>query len=189
MMDSHPFLSSTQSLYPRLVGKRWAELPEQVRAAHNPSARLRGTFRVRRGRGLGAGFLCRLFRLPPPGRQVPVILDIAAGEAREVWVRRVGNTCFATLQWSEGGALIERSGPIELQFHLRASGGVLRYRQVGCRLRIGPLRVPVPSWVAPRVAARESAGRGDGETRVWVRIRLPGGRLLLSYGGRLQREG
>lgn len=177
-------------LYERLLGGAWKELDEPVRRLHE-----RGTgpcgdglFAVRGG-NFFARSLARLAGLPAGGEAVRVCLSVTQTEdgAAERWHRTFEGRVFDTLQREgEGRLLAERAGPFELLFRLSVERGALVYTHAGAALRVGPLRLPLPRALAPRVDARESAA-DDGE-RVLVRVssRAPLVGLMLSYEGRLR---
>jgi hypothetical protein len=79
----------------------------------------------------------------------------------------------------------EQVGIVELHFQLEAVDGALVYRQVSAKLRLGPLAVPLPKFLRPRVEAREIAD-GPGRTRVAVLLTMPLIGWLISYDGYLE---
>lgn len=93
-----------------------------------------------------------------------------------------------TVQWSgSDGSLIESSGPVQLAFALSADNGSLRYRQIHAAFRIGPITIPLPSWLAPNIVAVESPAP-DGGTKVFVEVSAPLIGLLAAYEGQLFAE-
>ena len=85
------------------------------------------------------------------------------------------------------GVLAEHIGPLEIRFRLEVSAGALTYRPGGAALRLGPLRLPLPSWLAPRVSAREKAVGDPNRTHVWVEVSVPLLGLLVAYEGTVTR--
>jgi hypothetical protein len=177
-------------LYERLLGEAWGELDEPVRRLHERGTGPcgEGLFAVRRGNFFARG-LARLFGLPSAGEGVRVCLSVTQTEdgAAERWHRTFEGRVFDTLQREgTGGLLAERAGPVELLFRLSVEGGALVYTQAGAALRVGPLRVPLPRPLAPRVEARERAA-DDGEgVLVYVSSGAPLVGPMLSYEGRLR---
>lgn len=177
-------------LYERLLGEDWNSLDVPVRRLHERGAGPcgEGMFAVRGG-NLFARTLARLFGLPAGGEAVRVCLSVTREEGGEAerWHRTFEGRVFDTLQREgEGGLLAERAGPLELLFRLSVEGGALVYTQAGAAVRFGPLRVPLPRSLAPRVGARERAA-DDGEgVHVQVSSRAPLVGLMLSYDGRLR---
>jgi hypothetical protein len=104
----------------------------------------------------------------------------------EKWTRRFGDRTWITIQQEVGrGVLAERVMKIlELRFRLVVSRGALVYEQVGASLRFGPVTIPLPKRVSPRVEACERAVNGSqDETSVAVSVSLPLIGFLLSYEG------
>jgi hypothetical protein len=176
-------------LYERLLGEAWGEVDGPVRRLHERGSGPcgEGVFAVRRG-NFFARSLARLFGLPAGGDAVRVRLSVTQteGGAAERWHRTFEGRVFDTLQREGvGGLLAERAGPVELLFRLSVEGGALVYRQAGAALRIGPLRVPLPRRLAPRVEARET-GADDGRgVNVCVSSSAPLVGLMLTYEGLL----
>ena len=86
------------------------------------------------------------------------------------------------------GRLRETIGALELELRVGIEGPDLVYASTGARLRLGPLRLRLPRGLAPRVEAREGASVLPGETRLDVRVMLPGVGLLLAYSGGMRPE-
>jgi hypothetical protein len=89
-------------------------------------------------------------------------------------------------QWARAdGRLAERVGLGELRLRLGVERGGLTYDTIGCALCLGPLRLPFPLRLSPRVTAWEHVVPGTDQIDVLVEMRLPVLGLLISYGGRL----
>ncbi len=178
------------TLYPRLLGPSWHELAAPVRRAHLDGASLRavGSFRIRHGTNRFARFLARLLRLPSVTEAADAWLVVTPLGRGERWMRSFDGRLLTSTQWEgSGGRLIERIKLLELQFWLEVRAGALFYRQVGASLRFGPLRVPLPRWMAPRVEAREEPD-GAGRMHVLVSVTVPRVGLLVSYEGHIERQ-
>ena len=130
--------------------------------------------------------------MPPESDAARMRLQIEGGPEREVWRRWFESHEMITTQYEgPGGALIERAGLVELRLALTVSGGALVYRQTGARLRLGPLALPIPAAIAPRVSAKEAPGDVEGRMSVLVVTTLPVIGELLRYSGwiAVQEEG
>ncbi len=171
-----------RSLYPELLGEAWASLPRPVRELHGgPAPGGAGRLRVERARGWLGSCLGALFALPAPGEH-EVTVEIEQGPTgNEVWQRRFGDAPLVTYQRREGARLVERLGRVELAFELTASGDALVFEQRGQWLAVGPLRVPLPRWISPRIRAH-ARGRAHA-VFVHVQLVVPGVGVLLSYEG------
>ena len=161
------------SLYQNLLGASWAELAENVRAMHTTAgAEVRGHFTITHGTRRAARWAAWAGRLPAAGAQVPVTLRVTTdARGRESWQRNFGGTPLITQQLAINEGLAEKLGILWLLFDLSVAEGALHYQQKRAWLGLGPVRVPVPHWAAPRIAAREWA-EGEG-TQVLVEVSLP----------------
>lgn len=72
---------------------------------------------------------------------------------------------------------------LDLAFQLAIHERGLKYSQIGAAIMAGPIRVPLPKGLAPRVEAIELPDDLPGRTRVRVNIALPGIGQLMSYDG------
>jgi Domain of unknown function (DUF4166) len=179
------------ALYPRLVGDAWAELDASVQHWHDATPQVQGTglFTVRHGQGRLAHFLVRLLRLPASGEALATRLVILRHPWGETWSRTFAGKALTTVQYQRGADLLaERLGCLEFRFRLRVIEQALDFWHTGTAGVLGPLRVPLPRWMSPRIAAREWAGLEEGSLQVAVRISLPFTGLLMAYEGCLKRE-
>jgi hypothetical protein len=166
----------------------WESLPEAVRRAHEPGSFV-GCFEVRRGEGLLARFVAGVSRFPPPGRDVRARLTVTEKPDGTRWARRFGERDLVTTQRVlPGGLTAERLGCFECVFRLRLDERGVAYDQVAAALTLGPLRVPLPLLLAPRVESRVEAASGGRACRVSVAIAVPIAGFLLSYEGIVSRE-
>jgi hypothetical protein len=169
-----------------VAGAAWEEIDGTVRRAHaaeqEPIPRP-GRFCVRRGTGLAARLLSRLLRLPASGEDVALELTIIPAGTGETWRRRFDGVPFETAQWlAPDGALAERVGFVRLPFRLAAEAGALVYRHCGTALLVGPLALPLPAAISPRVGAEERPGP-EGMVRGRVAVSLPLLGRLIEYEG------
>jgi hypothetical protein len=186
-----PEQSASTALYPRLVGDAWAALDVSVQQWHDATPKVQGTglFTVRHGQGCLARFLVWLLRLPTSGEALATRLVILRHASGETWSRTFAGRALMTGQYQRGADLLaERLGCLEFWFHLRVVEHALDFWHTGTACVLGPLRVPLPRWVSPRVVAREWTGLGDGSLQVAVRVSLPFIGLLMAYEGCLKRE-
>jgi hypothetical protein len=180
--DTHTAIETARerSLYEELLGPAWVGLPPVLRRLHREGGAA-GHFTIRRGRGMLPVLLGWLCRFPAAGEDVPTRLVVRREGAGQCWERTFGTHALATTQCARGGLLVERFGPMECVFRLRAEGSGLHYEQIGAWLCLGPWRLPLPGPFAPHIQA-EALEVAEG-MRVHVRIgsALVGG--LLSYEG------
>lgn len=175
-------------LYARLLGPRWHELAEIVRRLHGAGevVHAAGTFRVRHGGNRAARFLAWLARLPAASEAVDLRLIVTPVGAQEEWRRHFADQLLVSRQWRHAdGLLAERIGLAELGLQVTVHDNALRYESKRVALPLGPLRIRLPGWLAPRVTACE---KPEGNAlHVSVEVRLPLLGILIAYEGTLIR--
>lgn len=174
------------SLYASVLGSAWEHLPGIVRRLHQ-EGRFHGRFAIRRGQGPLSAVLGWLCRFPAAGEDVATRLVVRRDGALQHWERSFAGHALHTVQraW-EGGRLGERFGPMECVFRLRAVEGGLAYEQVGTRLCLGPLGLPVPRVLAPRIEGLATEAPGGMAVRVSIGTAFTG--WLLVYEGVVRPE-
>lgn len=179
---------STVGLYRRLLGAAWDDLVPAVQRLHGDGevVHAAGTFCVRHGNWL-ARRAAWLAGLPAPGECVDVRLTVVPAAGGEEWRRSFAGRPMVSRQWDRDGLLVEDLGPAVLRFRLTAAGGALVYTLAGVTMKLGPLRLPLPRWAAPRVGGSEAPTPGGGGVTVAIEVRLPLVGLMVSYGGTLRR--
>jgi hypothetical protein len=186
-----PESNAATALYPRLVGEAWAELDASVQRWHNAARQVQGTglFTVRHGQTGLARFLVWLLRLPTSGEALATRLVLERHAWGETWSRTFAGRALLTVQYQRGTELLaERLGWLEFWFRLRVIEHTLDFWHTGTAGVLGPIRVPLPRWLAPRITAREWAGLEEGSLQVAARVSLPCIGLLMAYEGCLKRE-
>ncbi len=168
------------SLYQRVLGPRFAELPAAVQRMHAPGwgLRARGQARVD-GPDTGlARAVARVFRFPPGADLVETVVSFQPLAGQERWVRSFGNRRFASVlsAATRPGRLRERFGPFSFELELLTDrSGVLGMPIRAWRL--GPLRLPL--FLAPISVATEcvdTAGRFGFDVELRLPLRM--GRLV-----------
>ena len=182
---------TAMALYQRIVGDSWRELDAPVRLLHSTGALMRGagSFNVRRGNRRAARLLASLFRLPETGENVSTRVVVTPCRDGERWHRTFAGKSFVTKQRAHAGPfLAERIGMIEILFRLEVKNGALFYQQTMAVLDLGPWRMPLPGWLAPRVVASEQVAAGATRVQVSVSVDAPVVGLLVAYSGTIERE-
>jgi hypothetical protein len=170
------------SLYRRLLGPRFADLPPLLRALHDGtrSTRWQGRADVERGMSLVVRLLATVFRLPPagPDQRLTVTFEVA-GDA-EIWTRTFGDKRFRSVQSEQAGKLHETVGLSRLIMSVSADTAGLQLTMLGARL----VGVPLPRFLVPQIRAVESeqGGRFHFDVEAW----LPGFGRLVRYRGWLE---
>ena len=176
------FERATDSLYQRVLGNAFAQLPEPVRNMHRRSLIARGVARVDGADRLIGRLAAAIFRLPTATEHVPVTVEITAQAGRERWVRDFGGRRFAsTLSAAPTpGCLLECFGPLRFVLGLPTGPGGIEAMPV-LAWRLGP--IPLPRRLAPVSIATENVD-ADGRFRFDVELRLPlGFGRLVRYQG------
>ena len=170
------------TLYRRVMGEAFAQLPRQVRRLHevNGDAGAAGEGRVVSGKNVLARLACRIMRFPPPG-DYPVHVHFTERGAAETWTRDFGGHHFRSVLSRKGPWLSERFGPISFLFDLPSDERGLKMRLRGWRF----LGVPLPLGLAPRIEATET--EEVGRFRFDVRASLPFIGDVIHYSGWLER--
>lgn len=169
------------SLYRRLLGPDFDRLPLVLRTFHDSAGGGlgAGVFRVQRSTRRVARAAARALRLPPEGDQVLLTLRVTVDDGRELWERTFGTHQLRTMQWLEGGRLLERIGAATLAFDVTGDECGMRFRSVDFRC----LGVAVPRGLAITV---EADVRGfEAHWEVAVVVRAPRVGVITSYEGRI----
>jgi hypothetical protein len=167
------------SLYRRLLGPAFDTLPPALRSFHDVETEWRGraSFRVTRGKGVLRNLTAALGGLPPEGENVPLRLRVVAEGARERWIRHFGGHKLESVQWAQGGLMVESFRGMRLGFRLAVEGPALKLYPARAWL----LGLPWPRFLAPRGTGVE-VGQADG-CAVVVRVELPLLGFLVQYEG------
>ena len=184
--------TETVNLYQRLLGDAWHALPDVLKRMHGTDAQFAasGEMDVTLGRFIGAGFVRWALRMPRREERVPVELRVWRDRECEHWDRRIGAWPFPTVQWAEGGLLIERYGSLDFPMTVASDSESLTHssdRMLLCVLGRGwplPRRLSIHTWGTERRSASV-----PGAMDVSVRIETPFGQLLVGYDGTLQVSG
>lgn len=171
------------------MGDAWPALAETVRRKHGAGRPVhgKGLFSVTRGPGRIGLMLAIILRMPPEARSVATTLTITPTIDGERWNRNFGGWRLSSTQFvAAENVLAERIGIIEFRFRLEVDDGALSYVQCGALLRFGRVSLSLPSWLAPRVRAREEPR--DEWTHVTVSVELPLAGRIIAYDGLLSLD-
>ncbi|MGH6892219.1 MAG: DUF4166 domain-containing protein [Dongiaceae bacterium] len=173
-------------LFQGVLGAGFSHLPKAIRDLHDRAicGSASGQCDVDRGRSITARIISALFRLPPPGRDLPLTVILSAKGDQETWERNFGGYIMrSVLSGSkQSGYVIERFGPIAFTIHLRRGGARLNYDIVEGRF----LGLSLPRWLLPKSATYEESL--EDVFRFDVRISLPVIGLLAHYRGWLKPD-
>ena len=174
-------LSAPPTLYERIMGDRFGQLPPEVRAIHDVfrDGGAAGEAMVTGAANPVAALIARIVGFPKPGTHC-LHVHFREVDGRESWMRDFGGRRFQSHLSQRGRWLVERFGPFRFAFDLPSDTQGLS--MVMQRWWIGPM--PLPEWLAPRSTAREWAE--DGRFHFDVPIALPLIGRLVHYRGWLE---
>jgi hypothetical protein len=174
-------VTSHLSVYERLLGDRYRDLPPAVQVFHRLSGtvHLNGAVTVGRGEaGLG-DYVARFMRLPKPAATRPFTFILLAGTRSERWTRCFESGPLTSTVASADPYLTERIGLLTWWYEVQTANEALTMRLV----RVTAFGCPLPAFLVPQVFAIE---RGTGDRFHFdVTVRWPGARRLISYCGEL----
>lgn len=175
IVQNHP------TLYRRSLGQGFDALPTVLRDFHDLpfGGMAQGVLLVTRGKGLLRQIMAGLMRLPKPGDEVPVFLEVRVQDDTEWWIRNFASHRIVTRQWLEDGLLIEAAGPLRFGFRMAADPAGMRFEFARCWIS----SLPVPLALSPRVNASAAEYEDGWWVRVSVEVPILG--LLTQYEGKM----
>jgi hypothetical protein len=140
-------------LYQLVLGTAWQDLPESIRAMHQPrgnSWQAAGIAKVERGSGWLSRLIGRLIGLPETGENIPVRVVFELTASGEIWTRDFAGKSFQSYQYAAPGRgeklLRESFGALSFGIALVPDGDILnlvirRWSLLGIRLPLlmGPV--------------------------------------------------
>ncbi|MBV8656473.1 MAG: DUF4166 domain-containing protein [Burkholderiales bacterium] len=170
---------STDSLYARVLGKHFAQLPTVLRIFHGvPGLHWQGRATVVGSTNLLLRAMAGLAGLPKPGVCVAVSVHVARTVRGESWLRDFAGRPMMSTQHPFGAAIMETIGLLRVHLSSRVANGVLYQHALVGRL----IGIPLPRWLGFSVYAREWA---EGERLHFSVACFLFGRPLLRYTGNL----
>jgi hypothetical protein len=174
----------TESVYRRVLGARFDQLPAILRNFHDAAggSRARGTFQITRGDGLLRNAVAALLGFPRAGKDVPVRLEVRVEGDRERWLRHFPGRTLITTQWAEGQVLMESIGSTSFSSAIDIHGSRLSYEF----RRAWFVGIPLPAWLSPYVDGRVDAGETGWSVAVHVYAPFLG--KIVQYEGWVEPE-
>jgi hypothetical protein len=165
-------------LYVRVMGGRYAALPEAVRTMHRVcgDAGASGEATVDRGTNMAARMVAAVMGFPRAGAH-PLHVSFIERDGVEQWTRSFGNQRFTSHLSERNGRLVERFGPLRFHFDLPSDARGLEMRIV----RWSCFGVPLPLALAPQSVAREWEEGGRFHFDVSIALPLVG--MVVHYRG------
>lgn len=170
------------SLYRRALGAAYGWQSMAGQELHDAGrSRWTGRCTVDGAQTAAGHLLARLFQLPAPAVDVPIVVEFAASDGGEVWTRRIGGRVMRSRHYigrrKPSGWVVEQFGPFAFDLKLSAKDSCLDFVLAGMRF----CGVPLPSALWPRINADES--EEEGRFRFDVKISLPLVGRLVRYRG------
>lgn len=146
-------------LYPQLLLDDFAKLPSVLRDFHSApgGSKASGTVTVRHVNH----WLARMAGFPPSGDNIPLQVDVDAGDDEEVWTRRFGAAVLRSVQSRHGDLLVEAVGPVRVFFRVSADPAGMRFESERARF----WKIPLPL----RIRAEARGNRSSWNIEVTVR--------------------
>jgi hypothetical protein len=164
-------LTKPPGLFQRALGPGWDGLPDVVKRGHELERELHGEgeFDITAGDSWLMRIAARLMGMPRAGRAVRTRLDVVRDGEELVWRRDFGGSHFDSRMYAiDGGRIAECRGLVELCLRVTAEDGGIVYRSEAVRLRLGGLRISLPSVFAPRIDGRVWADGDAMRTRIQI---------------------
>jgi hypothetical protein len=173
-------------LYQLVLGTAWGDLPEPIRAMHQPRGnrwQAEGAASVARGSGRLSRLIGRLIGLPEAGENIPVRVVFELTSSGEIWTRNFAGKSFSSFQYAAPGRaknlLCESFGVLSFGIALVPEGEVLhlvirRWSVLGIRL---------PMILAPVCRSYEFVEHD--RFHFYVEITHPLAGLIVHYQGHL----
>ncbi|MBV9591370.1 MAG: DUF4166 domain-containing protein [Hyphomicrobiales bacterium] len=176
-------ISEDDTLYRRILGKAWTELPSEIHDIHNVAdiSWARGRARVERGRSVLARLAAWFVGFPESAKDIEITVKFEAQDGVERWTRRFGEKSFSSRQFAGSGRssnlLCEDFGLLSFAMALVVDEGRLRL----IPRRWSALGIPLPQWLCPRAIAYETVDNGRFHFHVEIGHALTG--LIVRYRG------
>jgi NAD(P)-dependent dehydrogenase (short-subunit alcohol dehydrogenase family) len=170
------------SLYRRVLGSAYEEMPAPWRALHDSGASTwQGQCVCDPAETWIGRLISRLFQFPVADSEAPISVEFTGSGAGEVWTRRIGGRVMRSRQYigtrGKRGAVVEQFGPLAFDLDLPITKGRMDLVMTGVRF----LGVALPRWCWPRIKAFETGA--EGRFQFDVEIGLPAIGRLVRYRG------
>jgi hypothetical protein len=169
----------TNSLYRQVLGNDFELLARELQIFHGTTGRIKlsGRCSVTGPQTLLGKLMGWVFALPKTTEETGLLFELDADTMQETWRRHFPNRLMISRMRVVAGTLVERLGPIDLHFGLRAGEGKLAMLLQG--ISVGGIRCP--KFLVPSVLAEETASPGKLHFNVAAQLPIVG--LLVAYQG------
>lgn len=158
------------------LGDEYEKLAPLIQVSHLGRTRLEGHADIQRGNPL-AQILCLLTGMPRSAKNARFVVEGDHLPEGMRWNRLINGKPMNSWFALDKGLLVEKLGFIHMSMKLRVEESALIYTIVKTKI----LGIPIPSFLAPRVEAREEQVGNDYVFQVAVSLPLVG--LLIKYAG------
>lgn len=169
------------SVYRQVLGTDFHLLAPELQRFHSIAGRveLSGKLSVKGPRGAAGRLMSALFALPKATAETSFKFELDADARQETWRRHFPGRLMVSNMRVGAGMLVERFGPINFHFHLKADNGQLNMLLQSVTV----FGVRSPRFLMPTVLARETGAHGKLHFSVSAHLPLVG--LLAEYRGYL----
>lgn len=169
------------SLYRQVLGEDFHLLARELQVFHSFAGRVRlfGRCTVNGPQTAIGRLMGKVFALPKTTEETGFSFELEADTVRETWRRYFPGRLMTSRIRVVAGTLVERLGPVDLHFRLKADSG----QMVMLLQAITVWGIPCPKFLVPSVLAEESASPGKLHFNVAAHLPVIG--LLAEYRGYL----
>lgn len=174
---------NNKSLYQRLLGDSYEQLPQTLQALHllNAPKAYQGISRVEVGKHPLAKLMVKIASLPKAGEQVPLRVQFEQTVQVEIWQRYFDQQLFVSKQWQQGDLLAEKVGPLTFFFRVCVLDNSLQLHLQKIRCLGLPL-----TWCGLKISGKE--WQENGLFHFLVHVSMPFVGQIISYQGQLEVE-
>lgn len=172
-------MTAPDSLYRQVMGADFDSLAHELQVFHGTAGKIKlsGRCSVTGPRTLAGKLMGWVFSLPKTIEEATLLFELDADAHQETWRRHFPNRMMVSRMRVIAGTLVERLGPVDLHFQLKADNGKLIMLLNG----ISVAGIPCPKFLIPSVIAEETASPGKLHFNVAARLPIVG--LLVAYQG------
>jgi hypothetical protein len=148
----------SHSVYRQVLGHDFHLLASELQRFHNMQGRveLSGRFSVKGPHSAAGRVMSAMFALPKTTAEMPFRFELEAGSSQETWRRNFPGRPMVSKMRVGAGVLVERFGPVNFHFRLRADQGQLNMLLQSVTV----FGIPTPRFMMPTVIAQETGAQG-----------------------------
>lgn len=172
-------MTKPDSLYRQVMGLDFDSLAHELQIFHSMTGKMKlsGQCSVTGPQTWLGKLMGWIFSLPRTTEDANLSFEMDADMHQETWRRHFSNRLMISRMRVIAGTLVERLGPVDLHFRLKADNGKLIMLLAG----ISVAGIPCPRFLIPSVVAEETASPGKLHFNVAAHLPVVG--LLVAYQG------